>query len=242
MRTKWTDNASGEDRQVTSPVSLVVSAFAALPDVRGTLTPQLEPDSALVLVDLGAGANRLGGSMLAQVSGVFGGDVPDLDDPARLIAFVDAMSELRSRGLVSAYHDRSDGGLWATVCEMAFASGLGVEIAVDSVEALFTEELGAVLGVRADSVSEVREVLTAAGVGGFSSIIGGTNPERRITVSVDGEMPLDESYATWPRRGTRCRGASPRCVTTRSAPTRSTQPLGPRTTRAARVDVVRPDR
>ncbi|KRE40860.1 phosphoribosylformylglycinamidine synthase [Knoellia sp. Soil729] len=193
MRTRWTDPESGQSRQVTSPVSLVVSAFAALPDVRGTLTPQLQPDSALVLVDLGAGANRLGGSMLAQVSGVFGGDVPDLDDPSRLVALANAVSELRSRGLVSAYHDRSDGGLWATVCEMAFAGGLGVEIAVDSVAALFTEELGAVLGVRSDSVGEVREVLVNAGVGEFASIIGGTHPERRVIVAVDGAVPLDES-------------------------------------------------
>jgi phosphoribosylformylglycinamidine synthase len=193
MRTRWTDPGSGEPRQVISPVSLVVSAFAALPDVRGTLTPQLEQDSALLLIDLGGGANRLGGSMLAQVSGVFGGAVPDLDAPSRLVALARAVSELRSRGLVTAYHDRSDGGLWATVCEMAFASGLGVEIAVDSVEALFTEELGAVLGVRADAVSQVREVLIAAGVGEFSSIIGGTHPERRVQVSVGGSSVLDES-------------------------------------------------
>ncbi|KGN36205.1 phosphoribosylformylglycinamidine synthase [Knoellia subterranea] len=193
MRTKWTDAESGEARQVTSPVSLVVSAFAALPDVRGTLTPQLAPESALVLVDLGAGRNRLGGSMLAQVSGAFGGEVPDLDDPARLVALAEAVRELRSRGLVSAYHDRSDGGLWATVCEMAFASGLGVEIAVDSVEALFAEELGAVLGVRADSVTEVIEVLVAAGVGDLASVIGGTHPERRVQVSVDGAAVVDES-------------------------------------------------
>jgi phosphoribosylformylglycinamidine synthase len=193
MRTRWTDPGSGEPRQVISPVSLVVSAFAALPDVRGTLTPQLEQDSALLLIDLGGGANRLGGSMLAQVSGVFGGAVPDLDAPSRLVALARAVSELRSRGLVTAYHDRSDGGLWATVCEMAFASGLGVEIAVDSVEALFTEELGAVLGVRADAVSQVREVLIAAGVGDFSSIIGGTHPERRVQVSVGGSSVLDES-------------------------------------------------
>ncbi|GGB80067.1 phosphoribosylformylglycinamidine synthase [Knoellia flava] len=192
MRTRWTDPASGEAKQVTSPVSLVVSAFAALPDVRGTLTPQLAADSALVLIDLGAGANRLGGSMLAQVSGAFGGEVPDLDDPARLVALARAVHELRSRGLVSAYHDRSDGGLWATVCEMAFASGMGVEVSVDSVEALFTEELGAVLGVPAASVGEVREVLIAAGVGELATVVGGTHPERRLTVNVDGRVEVDE--------------------------------------------------
>lgn len=109
MRTRWSD-ADGQPRQVTSPVSLVVSAFASLPDVRGTLTPQLRPDSALLLVDLGAGADRLGGSMLAQVRGEFGGAVPDLDEPGRLVALAGALTELRAAGLVTSYHDRSDGG------------------------------------------------------------------------------------------------------------------------------------
>ena len=121
MRTRWTDAATGEARQVTSPVSLVVTAFASLPDVRGTWTPQLRPDSVLVLVDLGAGRNRLGGSILAQAQGTFGGTVPDLDDPQRLVSLVSALAELRSRGVEVAYHDRSDGGAWAAVCEMAFA-------------------------------------------------------------------------------------------------------------------------
>ncbi len=112
MRTRWSDAATGEARQVTSPVSLVVTAFASLPDVRGTLTPQITSDSALLLVDLGAGADRLGGSIMAQARGTFGGEVPDLDDPARLAALVDAVNELRSAGLLTAYHDRSDGGLW----------------------------------------------------------------------------------------------------------------------------------
>ncbi|CAN7298573.1 phosphoribosylformylglycinamidine synthase [Knoellia sp. LjRoot47] len=192
MRTRWTDPASGEAKQVTSPVSLVVSAFVALPDVRGTVTPQLAPDSALVLIDLGAGANRLGGSMLAQVSGAFGGDVPDLDDPSRLVALARAVAELRSRGLLLAYHDRSDGGLWATVCEMAFASGFGVEVSVDSVEQLFTEELGAVLGVPAGAVADVLEVLVSAGVGALATVVGGTHPERQVTVNIDGEVSIDE--------------------------------------------------
>ena len=110
MRTRWTDPVSGEARQVTSPVSLVVTAFASLPDVRGTWTPQLGDGSALVLVDLGAGRDRLGGSILAQVAGEFGGVVPDLDDPRRLVALADALTELRDAGLVTAFHDRSDGG------------------------------------------------------------------------------------------------------------------------------------
>ena len=95
-------------------------------------TPQLVPgDTTLILIDLGAGRMRMAGSMLAQVLGQFGDAVPDLDDPAQLIALVEAINRLRDAGLVLAYHDRSDGGLWATVCEMAFAGHLGVALNVD---------------------------------------------------------------------------------------------------------------
>ncbi len=131
MRTRWTTD-DGQVRQVTAPVSLIVSAFATLPDVRGTWTPQLRGGgSSLVLVDLGQGRQRLGGSMLAQVLGRFGDRVPDLDDPAQLAALARALGRLREKGWVQAYHDRSDGGLWATVCEMAFAGRLGVSLNVD---------------------------------------------------------------------------------------------------------------
>jgi phosphoribosylformylglycinamidine synthase len=134
MRTRWQHD--GETRQVTAPVSLIVSAFAALRDVRGAFTPQLRPgDTTLVLVDLGAGRMRLGGSMLAQVLGRFGNavkdGVPDLDDPARLKALVAAVNALRAQDRILAYHDRSDGGLWAAACEMAFAGRLGVSLNVD---------------------------------------------------------------------------------------------------------------
>ncbi|GMV76745.1 MAG: phosphoribosylformylglycinamidine synthase [Rubrivivax sp.] len=130
MRTRWSE--AGLPRQVTAPVSLIVTAFATLPDVRGTLTPQLQPgDTTLILIDLGAGRRRMGGSMLAQVLGQFGDQVPDLDDPARLLALVAAINELRGQGRILAYHDRSDGGLWATVCEMAFAGRRGVSLNVD---------------------------------------------------------------------------------------------------------------
>jgi len=130
MKTRWTED--GETRQVTAPVSLIASAFATLDDVRGTLTPQLQRgDTALLLVDLGGGRNRMGGSMLAQVLGGFGDRVPDLDDPAPLKALVAAVNELRAAGTLLAYHDRSDGGLWAAVCEMAFAGHVGVSLNVD---------------------------------------------------------------------------------------------------------------
>ncbi|CAD5371916.1 phosphoribosylformyl-glycineamide synthetase [Rubrivivax sp. A210] len=130
MRTRW--QAEGESKQVTAPVSLIVTAFATLDDVRGTLTPQLQPgDTTLILVDLGQGRRRMGGSMLAQVLGRFGDTVPDLDDPAQLKALVAAVNELRAQGRILAYHDRSDGGLWAAVCEMGFAGHLGVSLNVD---------------------------------------------------------------------------------------------------------------
>jgi len=136
MRTKWRDD--GGDKQVTAPVSLVVTAFATLDDVRGTLTPQLQrapADTTLVLVDLGQGQRRMAGSMLGQVLGQFGSaemdGLPDLDDPSLLKNLVAAVNQLRAQGRLLAYHDRSDGGLWACVCEMAFAGRVGVSLNVD---------------------------------------------------------------------------------------------------------------
>ena len=131
MRTQWSEG--GATKKVTSPVSLIVSAFASLADVRGTLTPQLDAaeDTTLVLVDLGRGRNRMGGSILAQVLQQPGGEVPDLDDAQDLVRLVDAVNELRAQGRILAYHDRSDGGLLAAACEMAFAGQVGVALNVD---------------------------------------------------------------------------------------------------------------
>ena len=130
MRTRWQDGDAS--KQVTAPVSLIVTAFASLADVRGTLTPQLQPgDTTLVLIDLGQGRKRMAGSMLAQVLGQFGDEVPDLDDAQQLVQLVAAINALRAQGRLLAYHDISDGGLWAAVCEMAFAGRLGVSLNVD---------------------------------------------------------------------------------------------------------------
>jgi phosphoribosylformylglycinamidine synthase len=136
MRTKWADK--GEAKQVTAPVSLIVTAFASISDVRTTLTPQLITtengqalDTSLILIDLGEGKNRMAGSMLAQVINQFGNDVPDCDNPEMLKQTVAAVNALRAQGKLLAYHDRGDGGLWATVCEMAFAGHTGVSINVD---------------------------------------------------------------------------------------------------------------
>ncbi|WP_066707037.1 phosphoribosylformylglycinamidine synthase [Curvibacter delicatus] len=139
MRTQWQVPASpsgsgNEKKKVTSPVSLIVSAFATLADVRGTLTPQLdasEADSTLLLVDLGKGRNRMAGSILAQTLNQSGDTVPDLDDPQDLINLVKAVNALRAQGKILAYHDRSDGGLFAAAAEMAFAGHVGVALNVD---------------------------------------------------------------------------------------------------------------
>jgi len=132
MRTRWQDN--GQSVQVTSPVSLIVTAFATLEDVRGNFTPQLnavEADTSLILIDLGRGQQRMGGSILAQATEQAGGTVPDLDDPQDLKQLVNAINDLRAKGWVLAYHDRSDGGLLACVAEMAFAGHVGVALNID---------------------------------------------------------------------------------------------------------------
>ena len=136
MRTQWAQ--AGEQHKVTSPVSLIVTAFATLADVRATLTPQLSTaveDTTLILIDLGRGRHRLAGSVLGQTLNQAGcpvqDGVPDLDDPQALMRLVNAINTLRAQGQILAYHDRSDGGLLATVAEMAFAGHVGVSINVD---------------------------------------------------------------------------------------------------------------
>ncbi len=191
MRTKWAED--GATKQVTSPVSLVVSAFASLEDVRGTLTPVLPADSTLLLVDLGAGADRLGGSMLAQVNGAYGDVVPDLDDPARLVNLVAGVNALRAAGFLAAYHDRSDGGLWAAACEMAFAGATGVDLDVASVAQLFSEELGALLAIPTGRLAEAEAVLAEHGLADLVRRVGASRDGRRVRVRLNGETVLDES-------------------------------------------------
>jgi phosphoribosylformylglycinamidine synthase len=132
MKTQWTEN--GESHKITSPVSLVVSAFASLPDVRGTLTPQLNAsvtDSSLILIDLSNGQNRMGGSILSQVLNQSGDQVPDLEKPENLVNLVKVINLLRQQSKILAYHDRSDGGLLSTVAEMCFAGQVGVALNLD---------------------------------------------------------------------------------------------------------------
>ena len=192
MSTRWTDG--GQPREVRSPVSLVVTAFASLPDVRGTLTPQLHPadDTELLLVDLGAGQDRLGGSIAAQIQGEFGGVPADLDDPQRLLGLVELVARLRRDGLIAAYHDRSDGGLLAAAAEMTFAGGCGVQLTVPSAGALFTEELGAVLEVPAARRGDVELALRESGLAELARFIGRPTVEPTLQVSIGDEVTLRE--------------------------------------------------
>lgn len=208
MKTAWQDG--GGAKVVSAPVSLIVSAACPVDDVRRALTPQLDPaiDTLLVLVDLGR--QRLGGSILAQVSQQLGNDAPDLDDPTRLTAALRAVRQLQRDGKVLAYHDRSDGGLFAAVCEMAFAGRCGVTLNIDvlamdpvasdwgdfkirpeqvsvrrseqTLRALFNEELGLLLQVRKADQSAVMNVLRAEGLGAVSHTVGKPNDRDVIEI------------------------------------------------------------
>jgi phosphoribosylformylglycinamidine synthase len=198
MKTSWTE-PSGEARKMVAPLSLIVSAFAPVRDVRRTLTPQLRTDrgdTALLLIDLGAGRDRLGGSCLAQVYGKLGRAAPDCDDPERLAAFFAAIAELRSAGSILAYHDRSDGGLFVTLAEMAFAGRCGVEIDLgvvrDAAAALYSEELGAVLQVRRADLEAVNATLARHGLASVARTIGAVTDRDRVLVRAGGRTLLDE--------------------------------------------------
>ena len=206
MRTVW----DGGKKLVVSPVSLVVSAFAPVRDVRRALTPELsttQGETELMLVDLGRGKARLGASALAQVFNQLGTDVPDLDEPAALKGFFEAVQRLGQAGKLLAYHDRADGGLFVTLCEMAFAGGVGVNISLDALlsgasddtrdaqvlSVLFNEELGAVLQVRRSDRAAVFQCFREFGLGSAVHSIGGISKDDRITFSVKGDEVLGAS-------------------------------------------------
>lgn len=228
MRTKWDD--AGAAKEVVAPVSLIVSAFAPVTDVRGTLTPQLKPvatageaaDTTLIAIDLGRGKHRLGGSILAQVTQQIGNSVPDVDDAEDLKRFFAAIQQLNAAGMLLAYHDRSDGGLWATVCEMAFAGHCGVSINVDmltldgahasdygdaknwaqqvsgrradmTLRALFSEELGAVIQVPAAQRDAVFAVLREHSLAACSHVIGAPNASGSIEIWRDAKKVFSAS-------------------------------------------------
>jgi len=198
MKTVWNDE--GAEKRMLAPVSLIVSAFAPVADVHRTLTPQLDltgGESRLLLIDLGRGLNRLGGSSLAQVYGKFAAEVPDLDRPGQLKRFFNTIQRLNESGLIKAYHDRSDGGLAATLCEMAFASRCGLDVNLDLAPDqlngfLFAEEPGAVLQVLANDCPAVISRLEDAGLGSCFIDLGNPVPGDRLTVTNTGQRMVDE--------------------------------------------------
>jgi phosphoribosylformylglycinamidine synthase len=197
MQAQWSGD-KGTQKSV-APVSLIVSAFARVADVRPQLTPVLSraDDTELWLIGLGAGKKRLGGSVLAQCYGAFGGACPDLDDPARLRAFFDLIQAARADSLLLAYHDRSDGGAFAALCEMAFAAHLGLQIELDgwnedAFGALFNEELGAVVQIAAEDRAAFADLVNRFDLTHCAQRIGRPVSEPAITISHD-----DESLAQW---------------------------------------------
>ncbi|MEI6211891.1 MAG: phosphoribosylformylglycinamidine synthase [bacterium] len=198
MRTVWQDEAGTSHRQ-TAPLSLIVSAFAPVNDVRRTVTPDLKPDeSLLLLVDLGLGKNRLGGSALAQVYNQVGDQAPDLDDPARFAGFFAAMRQLVEQQLMLAYHDRSDGGTAVALIEMAMAGGRGLDVNLPGDSAaplapLFSEELGAVLQVSRRKLKEVTTILADHGLKETVSLIGGPLRDNQVRLAVGGRTILEST-------------------------------------------------
>jgi phosphoribosylformylglycinamidine synthase len=198
MKTTWQD---GERvRKMIAPLSLIISAFAPVQDVRRTLTPQLRTDqgaTTLLLIDLGNGRNRIGGSALAQVHGRLGAEPPDCDDPAQLKQFFATIGELRSQGLLLAYHDRSDGGLFVTLAEMAFAGHCGVDVAIRTTSpvaaALFSEELGAVVQVRSQDRARVDAIFAKYGLSAICSELGAVTDEDRIRIRVNDAIVIDRT-------------------------------------------------
>ncbi|CAN5702429.1 phosphoribosylformylglycinamidine synthase [soil metagenome] len=206
MQAQWAQAGAGSPDSVVhrsvAPVSLVVTAFAGVADVRGQLTALLSraPDTELWLIGLGAGRQRLGGSILAQTHDAFGGDCPDLDDPQRLRDFFELIREAREAGLLLAYHDRSDGGAFAALCEMAFCSHLGLAIDLDGwgedraddvFRTLFNEELGAVVQIAGEDRADFADLVARHGLVECAQRIArpSTTPEVRV---LDGGQVLAE--------------------------------------------------
>ena len=207
MKTVWQDGQ--EEKEMTAPLSLIITAFAPVSDCRKTLTPQLNTElghegTDLILIDLGKGRNRLGGSALAQVYKAIGHYPPDLDDAAELKAFFNVIQEMNKKGLLLAYHDRSDGGLFACICEMAFAGQTGVTVSLDDLgedmlAALFNEELGAVIQVKHVDTDDVLAWLHDAGLGRHSFVIGGLSGDDRVVFNSGHHSVLADSRIDFQR-------------------------------------------
>jgi phosphoribosylformylglycinamidine synthase len=193
MRSSWQDGE--QEKSVTAPLSLIITAFSKIPDARKQITPllQKETDSELLLIDLGFGKNRMGGSCLAQVYNQVGKTTPDLDDDKLFGNFFAVINELNHSGLIDAYHDRSDGGAIISLLEMAFASNCGLDIVSSNViGSLFNEELGCVIQVSSNNKVSVLDALNKAGLGDCTSTIATINSDDTIRISDEsGEIYFD---------------------------------------------------
>ncbi|KJV29703.1 phosphoribosylformylglycinamidine synthase [Luteibacter yeojuensis] len=208
MQTVWNDE-NGKKQKTVSPVSLVITGFARVDDVRRVLTPQLKldrGDTDLWLIDLGVGRDRLGGSALTQVFNRGGGVPPDLDDPKRLRAMFELVQEANRSGLLLAYHDRSDGGAIVTLLEMAFAGHCGLDIRLDgwaeaTLRALFNEELGAVVQVASANREAFEQLLVKHNLAGMTHHVGRPKEKLGIKLHLNGETPFKwnwtELFRAW---------------------------------------------
>ncbi|EEY39177.1 phosphoribosylformylglycinamidine synthase [Vibrio mimicus MB451] len=199
MKTKWQEN--GEQKEVTSPLSLIITAFARVEDIRKTVTPQLRTDlgdSSLVLIDLGNGQNRLGATALAQVYKQLGDKPADVDNATQLKGFFDALQTLVRNDKLVAYHDKGDGGLLVTLAEMAFAGHCGIKANIetlgdDALAALFNEELGAVVQVKNDELNSVLATLAAHGLEACTHVIGEVEASDRLLITRGEEVLIERS-------------------------------------------------
>jgi phosphoribosylformylglycinamidine synthase len=183
MKSTWNEN--GDEKSVTAPLSLIISAFSKIPDARIQVTPLLNTkvDSELFLIDLGLGKNRMGGSCLAQVYNQVGRTSPDLDDPTLFAKFFSLINRLNKEKLISAYHDRSDGGIVTTLLEMAFASHCGIEIrGSNTINELFNEELGCVIQVPIINKPKILKELESIGLKEFTLPIAKINNTDEILI------------------------------------------------------------
>lgn len=199
MKTKWQEN--GEQKEVTSPLSLIITAFARVEDIRKTVTPQLRTDlgdSSLVLIDLGNGQNRLGATALAQVYKQLGDKPADVDNAVQLKGFFDALQILVRNDKLVAYHDKGDGGLFVTLAEMAFAGHCGIKANIetlgdDALATLFNEELGAVVQVKNDELNSVLATLASHGLEACSHVIGEVEASDRLLITRGEEVLIERS-------------------------------------------------
>jgi len=190
MQTAWKEKGEEQLKKVVSPLSLIITAFAPVEDIRKTLTPQLKTDieSELILIDLGQGKNRLGATALAQVYNQVGDSTADLESADMLKGFFNAIQSLNQLGLIHAYHDRSDGGLLTTLVEMAFAGHCGLNIDLHSLsdnglEVLFNEELGALIQIEKSKLEEVMSCLKVNGLNDMVHKIGGISSNKTISIN-----------------------------------------------------------